>query len=92
LATYDVAHFKEHGVDLVVIFVAESVQHTTDAEKRLLSNKFMVCAKHAGLAGHVVLVWPGGFFADPHLHPFFASVPYQLLVSNINKKLTCHYT
>ena len=89
MATYDVAHFSEHGVNLVVIFLADSQHEKTDGEKRLLANKFMVCAKHAGLAGHVVLVWPGGFFADPHLHAFFESVPYEMLVHNMNKKLAC---
>jgi len=90
VATYDVAHFREHGVDIVVIFLTDSAKEKTDAEKRLLKNAFALCAKSAKLTGHVVLVWPDGFFADQHLHAFFESVPYEMLVSNINKKLTCH--
>ena len=89
MSDFQVAHIREQGVDLIIVFVAERVRRIPDSEKQALAAGLTLCAHTAGLAGHVVLVWPGGFFADRKFHAYFESVPYDFLVANINKHLTC---
>lgn len=89
MQSFKVAHFREQGVDLIVVFVNESVGRMADSERQRILNALQLCANGAGLAGSVVLVWPRGFFCDPNLHPFFRSVPYPALVRNINRQLNC---
>lgn len=87
---FDVAHLREQGVDLIIVFVNEQVRYMTAHDRNSLVAALTICARSAGLAGVVVLVWPGGFFGDHGVHAYFESVPYEFLVSNINKKLTCN--
>jgi hypothetical protein len=84
-----VAHIREQGVDLIIVFVSDRVRWMNDTDVRSIVAGLTVCARSAGLAGHVVLVWPGGFYADRPLHPFFESAQYELLAASINKKLNC---
>jgi hypothetical protein len=80
---------REQGVDLIVVFVAERVRLIPDNEKQALAGGLTLCARSAGLAGQVVLVWPGGFFGDRNFHAYFRDAPYEFLVANINKRLSC---
>lgn len=89
MADFQLAHIREQGVDLIVVFVAERVRWIPDDEKQALSNGLALCARSAGLAGHVVLVWPGGFFCDRNFHAYFQNTPYDFLAANINKRLSC---
>ena len=86
---FEVAHIREQGQDLIIVFVSDRVRHMTDQDRANLSMALTLCSRSAGLAGAVVLVWPGGFYADRRFHAFFESAPYELLASSINKKLTC---
>lgn len=62
----------------------------SDADRRAIMGGLALCARSAKLAGHVVLVWRGGFFCDRKFHAFFESAPYDVLAASINRKLTCN--
>jgi hypothetical protein len=87
--SFDVAHLREQGVDLIIVFVDRRVANMSDNERNEIVARLSLCARSAGLPGSVVLVWPGGFFCDRHFHAFFQSAPYEVLAASINKKLTC---
>lgn len=89
MVDFQVAHLREQGVDLIIVFVAEHVSRIPDNEKQALATALTLCAHGAGLAGHVVLVWRGGFFGNRNFHAFFRDAPYDALVANINKRLNC---
>ena len=91
MQTFDVAHIREQGVDLIIVFLDHSVQYKTDAERSQIAGALQLCARSAGLAGTVVLVWQGGFFADRNFHPFFQSVNFEMLAASINTRLTCDF-
>jgi hypothetical protein len=76
---FDVAHVRERGVDLIIVFVNDRVRYMSDEDRGALAVALTLCARSAGLAGAVVLVWPGGFFADRDL----------LLAASVNTQLTC---
>jgi hypothetical protein len=86
---FDIAHVREQGVDLIIVFVDQRVGRVTDGERAEVSARLTLCSRSAGLAGFVVLVWPGGFYGDRRFHPFFESAPYEVLAASINRKLTC---
>lgn len=84
--TFDVAHFEEQGQQVIVVFVARELSESECA-------RLQVCATASGLAGTVVPVWRSGrgfrFLAPCQWASFFETVPWQVLVANINMKLTC---
>lgn len=90
MASFDVAHIREQGVDLVVVFVRAQARSLSNVDADKFTAALTLCARDAGLAGTVVLVWPGGFRAPQSFHPFFRSAPYERLAASINKKLTCN--
>lgn len=89
MQSFDVAHIREQGVDLIIVFVSDTVRWMSDEERNQILTALTLCAHSADLAGYVVLVWPGGFFCRKEFHAFFESAPYDILSANINKKLTC---
>ena len=91
---FKVAHLREQGQDMIIVFVHGKVGTWTDEKREQLSAQLQICADSTGLAGSVVLIWqtPLGrseFLAPKPWHPFLKSVSYQMLAGNINKKLTC---
>jgi hypothetical protein len=91
---FQVAHIREQGVDLVIIFVSESFGTKSDTEKARVAAALQICATAAGLAGNVVLVWSGSFgkvefWAPLNQHAFFKTVSYAQLLTSINRTLTC---
>jgi hypothetical protein len=89
MQSFDIAHIREQGVDLIVVFVDPRVGRMTDSERAEISAQLTLCSRGARLAGSVVLVWPGGFYGNRRFHAFFESTPYEALVASINKKLHC---
>ena len=93
---YDVAYFRQQGVDLIVIFVDSSFDRKSNEEQAKAVIALQVCATSAGLRGTVVPVWTVGttfrYRAPKEWHPFFQSPGiYAALVANINKELTCDF-
>lgn len=88
MTSYDVAHIREQGEDLVIIFVSNDFGYIGDTEQSRQMVLFQRAANSARLEGNVVLVWENGFRAPRGYHSYFESVPYNVLLSNINKTLT----
>lgn len=55
MTDFKVAHIREQGADLIIVFVADQVRWLPDDEKKGLSNALTLCAHSAALKGHVVL-------------------------------------
>jgi hypothetical protein len=94
MTDFQVAHIREQGQDLIIVFVSDSFGRAPDAEKRATTMALQQCARAAGLAGAVVPVWDNGggrmgFGAHQNFHPFFQSISLDVVAASINKKLTC---
>jgi hypothetical protein len=92
LPTYEVAHVREQGVDLIIVPVKSSFQHMNSSGQDALVAELQVRAAEAGLAGTVVPVWEEsggrmGFRAPTGFHPFFKSIDLGVVAANINTKL-----
>ena len=93
MSTFEVAHIREQGVDLIVIPLKASFRHKTSREQNEVCASLQYAASDAGLAGTVVPVWDNGsrrmgFLAPQNFHPFFKSINMAVVAQNINKKLT----
>jgi hypothetical protein len=94
MATYDVAHINEQGIDLIIIVVDSSFGLKTSGEQQKITVALQECAAAAGLVGTVVPVWDAGagqmgFFAPTNWRPFFSSIDLAFVLANINGELTC---
>lgn len=94
MASYDVAHIREQGVDLIIIPLDSSFDHKVSSEQRRIISGLQLCASSAGLAGTVVPVWEDSsgrmaFIAPQGYHPFFQSIDLSYIARNINRELTC---
>ena len=95
MQTFDVAHIREQGVDLIVIPLDRSFGFKTSSEQNEISRALETYAHDAGLAGVVVTVWDSGggrmaFLAPRGYHPFFSSLTMIDVTMNINKTLKCY--
>ncbi len=91
--TYEVAHIREQGQDMIIIPVSNSVNNMTNQKQNELKSSLQYFAGDAGLAGEVCLVWEHSrhfhFLAPQQWHGFFKSINMQFVAHNVNKKLTC---
>jgi len=95
MATFDVAHIRQQGVDLIIIPLTSSFGHKTSNEQKSIVVALQAASRSAGLAGTVVPVWDAGFgrmaFLAPRpWHSFFASINLMFVSSNINRQLICN--
>jgi hypothetical protein len=94
MPTYDIAHIREQGVDLIIIPLQASFGSKSRSAQNEVQSYLQECATSAGLAGTVVPVWDAsggrmGFLAPPNWHSFFRSINLTFVSANINRKLTC---
>lgn len=94
MTTFEVAHVREQGVDLIITVVNSSFGRKSTQEQQATTDSLQQCASAAGLAGTVVPVWDAGggrlkFWAPPQWHRFFGSISLSFVAANINRKLTC---
>jgi len=91
MATFEIAHINEHGVNVVVVFVDPAVAQKSTEEQNAIAAGLQLGAQSANLAGNIAMVWPGGFWAPRNQHAFFRSPggSFAQLQSRINKKLSC---
>lgn len=86
MATFNVAHIREQGQDIIIVIVD---REPTPADIRQLQ----ICANNAGLRGTVVPVWESmgrfAFIAPRPWHPFFRSLTWDVVLMSVNKRLTC---
>lgn len=94
MPTYDVAHIREQGVDLIIVPLKASFGRKSRSEQAEIQSYLQQCATSAGLAGTIVPVWEGSsgrmaFIAPTNWHAFFKSINMNFVAANINRKLTC---
>lgn len=91
MATFEIAHINEQGVNVVVVFLDPAVAQKSPEEQNALATGLQLCSESAGLAGNVAMIWPGGFWAPRNQHAFFKSSggSYGELRLRINKSLSC---
>jgi hypothetical protein len=94
MATFKVAHVKEQGQDMIIVFVSDSVGRMPTDEQNKLRSRLEACAHSAGLRGSAVLVWDAGGGRIGFLSPspwvsFFKSIQPYRLYQSINRELTC---
>jgi hypothetical protein len=91
MTTFEIAHINEQGVNVVVVFVDAAVARKSSAEQNEIAASLQLCARSAGLAGNIAMIWPGGFWASRNQHSFFGSTggSYGELALRVNKRLTC---
>lgn len=94
MTTFEVAHVREQGVDLIITLVDSSFGRKSAQEQQNIANAIQTCARAAGMAGTVVPVWEDGrgrmgFWAPRQWHNFFKSLDLVTVAASVNKKLTC---
>jgi hypothetical protein len=92
MPTFQVAHIRERGVDLIIIPLDSSFGHKTPQEQYQITYELQARSEAAGLAGTVVPVWDAGggrmaFIAPANWHPYFRSLSLQTVFANLNRTL-----
>lgn len=95
MATYDVAHIREQGNDMIIIPMSSSFGHRSNTDQNAIRDALQVCARAAGLGGIVVPVWDAGggrmgYLAPSQWKGFFSSINLVFVAQNINRQLICH--
>jgi hypothetical protein len=93
MPTFDVAHIRQQGVDLIIIPLDSNFRFKTPHQQDEAVGQLQARATSAGLAGTVVPVWDSGggrmaFRAPRPWHPFFRSLNLAVVATNINKSLS----
>lgn len=93
MSKYKIAHLREQGQDMIIIPLDKNFEYKTNNEQSEIVDSLQSYATSAGLAGTVVPVWLHGpqmkFIAPRPWHPFFKSLTWNAVISNLNKELTC---
>ena len=93
MSKYKIAHLREQGQDMIIIPLDDSFHHKSNSEQQDIVASLQAYASSARLAGTVVPVWLHGrqmnFIAPRPWHPFFKSLTWNAVISNLNKELTC---
>ena len=91
MPSYDIAHIREQGVDLIIIPLQATFATLPATEQDATIAELESRAHSAGLAGTVVPVWNAGgrmaFRAPQNFHPFFRSISLAFVAQNINRNL-----
>ncbi len=91
MPSFDVAHIREQGVDVIIVPLDSSFGSKSQSDQNAAIAELQARATSAGLAGTVVPVWDSGgrmaFIAPPNWHPFFQSINLAHVFANINRKL-----
>lgn len=91
MGTFDIAHIREQGQDIIVVFVSNVLDGMPPHEVDAFTVAIQDAATSAGLAGTTVPVWKVGsgfkFISPTRLQPYFRSATWEFLVRNINRQL-----
>lgn len=92
MPSFDAAHVREQGVDLIIVPLDHSFGHKSESEQNDIIDAMQVAANSVGLAGTVIPIWRVGsrtvFIAPTNWHPFFKSISWNDVLANINKKIS----
>jgi hypothetical protein len=89
---YKAVHVKEQGVDLIIVPLDSSFGSKGTQVQQEIAKNLQLHAEEAKLAGTVVPVWLDssgrmGFLAPQRWHPFFASLNYNQVLTNLNVEI-----
>jgi hypothetical protein len=92
MPTFQVAHLRRDGQDVIIVPVDRSFGHRSPAEQARIQEAFQRSAAAAEIPGVVVPVWEdalGGmaFRAPPPWHEFFKSIDMVYVATALNRKL-----
>ena len=95
MQTFNIAHLNIQSVNVIIVFLNQLFESKSPDEQRTIQLRLQSAATGAGLAGNVVPVWRDQlgrtkFIAPRQQHPFFASVSYEYLFTQVNRTLTCN--
>ncbi|HWB85071.1 MAG TPA: hypothetical protein VG675_13080 [Bryobacteraceae bacterium] len=95
METFQVAHLNIQSVNVIIIFLDRIFDSKPADEQHAIHTRLQIAATSAGLAGNVVPVWVDQlgrtrFIAPPQQHPFFRTISYQQLYTQVNRTLTCN--
>jgi hypothetical protein len=93
MATFDVAHITENGVNFIIVPMHSNFGFKTAHEQSAVVSKLQLHANAAGLTGTVVPVWDSGngrlaFVAPPDRHLFLRHIDLGYVAQKINKELS----
>lgn len=93
MTSYEIAHLREQGNDMILIPLEDRFGHLSTDEQQAQISRLQACAVSAGLRGAVAVFWKQGgqwrFMGPQQWQGFLRSVTPQMLRANLNKKLTC---
>jgi len=85
MTSFDVAHIREQGQDIIVVLVDRE-----PTREQIAALQYG--ATSAGLRGRVVPIWDQSgrphFIAPQPWHPFFRSLSWDVILANVNHTLT----
>ena len=92
--TFQVAHVREQGQDIVIVLVSSSFGQKSASEQNEVQRSIQACARAAQLKGTVVPVWDAGgqrmgFLAPMPWQTYFRSLSLAVVSRSINRALTC---
>ena len=91
---FNIAHIREQGQDIIIIPLDSSFQSKTQSQRNQIIFALQLCARSAGLAGRVVVMWEHNsnvmYIAPQQWHSFFNSIDLVWVAQNINRTLTCN--
>ncbi len=95
METYEVAHLREQGEDIVMVLVAPRFGHLGNRVQNAVRVRLQTASRSAGLAGTVVPVWDAGggrmgYMAPPQWRSFFNSLSLYDVAANVNRTLTVY--
>lgn len=92
MPTFNIAHLREQGDDVVIIPLEDSFDYRSDQDRHNARLEFQARSANAGLRGDVVLVWNSGgrmkFIAPPNWLSFFQGASMDWVQANVNKTLS----
>jgi hypothetical protein len=93
MPSFEVAHIRQQGIDLIVVPLDHSFRVKTQSEQHAVVNELQLRSNAAGLAGTVVPVWDNGggrmaFIAPQPWHPFFRSMSLGAVWNNVNRQVS----
>lgn len=92
MVSFEVAHVRVQGVDVILIVVDSAFGHKSQSEQLEALNGFQLAVHQAGLRGGVSIVWNQGgrvtSFGPLNWHGFLESLSWSWIAANINRKLT----
>jgi hypothetical protein len=93
MATFDVAHITESGVNFIIVPMHSNFGVKTAHEQNAVVSKLQLHANAAGLTGTVVPVWDSGngrlaFVAPPDRQLLLRHIDLGYVAQKINKELS----